>query len=145
MTELRLKKHGNTLVPADVQSSEALLAISPNQTLKVKVKIARNPQRHKLYWGLMGKLAENSEYTKEALHHAFKLATGQYTEMTIPGGRVIKVPTSTSFDTMTEPAFCAYLNKVREILLHKVYPNLSEAEIWQIEQFFTPKDEAHYG
>lgn len=143
MQTLRLKRHGNSLVPADTKSAEELLSAPTDRVLNCTLKIARNPQRHRLYWGLIGHLSEQSNYTKQAMHHFFKIATGEYTTMKVPGGAV-KVPTSTAFDAMTEAEFCDYLGKMREILLHQIYPKLSEAEIWEIEKFFTPqKESAH--
>lgn len=118
-------RRGTMLMPAAPLDSEAVLGLPLDKALRVRVTQPRNVDRLRLYWALIGLIAENLDgVTDEALHDAVKVRLGYCHEVRFRGG-IIRVPKSVAFDQMEEPEFAAFLDRFIEFVRTDVIPGLS--------------------
>lgn len=131
MPDILMRKAFGALRPVDEQGEESLRGIPNGAVVKVTVKRPRNIRHHRLYWALMSLLHENqSRYaTVEELSDAIKCAVGHCTVITRPDGTEIRIPRSISFSKMDQDAFKQFFDRVVELAVSKILPNVEEAEL----------------
>ena len=87
MTEIYLRKGAQALVPEDDHSAEVLSKIKPGQVVRANIKRSRNPQHHKLFFAMLGKVQPNTEYaTVDDLLDVVKLGCRHFDVVILPTG-----------------------------------------------------------
>lgn len=119
------------LIPADEKAEEELRKLKPGQQVLVEFKRARNPRQHRLYWALVGVVYEHQSRhaTQEDVSDALKVAVGHYEEVGARGDKVIVRPKSISFANMPQDQFEQFFSKVVELVVAKIIPGTSDAEL----------------
>src|SRR5690606_314009 len=105
MAEIIVIRRGGALIPTDDAGLEAMRALKEGEAAMVTLTKSRNIRFHRLFFGLLNKVAQNSVYSPEELLGVVKLATGHYLPVKLPDGTIIRIPGSISFAKMDEPAF----------------------------------------
>ena len=127
MSDAIFRKQLGALRPVDDIAQAMMRDIKDGEHVKLAVpKRPRNAARHSYYWALLTVVVENTDHwpTPEALHHALKLYMGLVDEIVTVDGEIHLRPKSTSFASMDEPTFAAYLDKVVGIVCSKIIPGL---------------------
>lgn len=133
MSTFLSQKHLGVLRPVDEAGIEALRKIKNGAILKVEVKQPRNIRAHRLFWGLMSLVWEQldqEEYpTVEDLAARVKIATGHRTRIDLGKGMVGFVPKSIAFHKMDETAFREFLDRSIDLVVTRILPGVTDAEI----------------
>lgn len=131
MADVLLKHALGALRPVDAQGEEILRGIPNGTIVKATIKRPRNIRHHRLYWGLVSILFENqSRYaTPEELSDVIKVATGHCTVIQTGEGKEIRIPKSISFAKMDQDAFRQFFDRVVDLAVTRIIPNLSAADL----------------
>lgn len=102
-------------MPHSELDEEAIRAL-PTE-FEIVPKLKRSSPQLRLYWALMGTLAENLEQpvTKEAMSQWFKLRCGLTEEIKMKSGSIVTFPSSVAFDKLPQDQFNDYFNKVKDL------------------------------
>ncbi len=117
------------LRPDDADSRKALHGLKAGDHVLVKVRRPRNMKQHRLYWALMGMLADNTNaYTKDDIHEIMKRRVGHCKVVqTAKGPETITLPTDVG--SMSRADWEDYFEKVRTVVLEDIWPHLTDAEL----------------
>jgi hypothetical protein len=133
MATFLAEKRLGVLRPIDEAGEDALRKIKNGAVLKVEVKQPRNIRAHRLFWGLMSlvwqQLDENEYPTVEDLAARVKIATGHRTRIELGDGTVGFIPKSIAFHQMDETAFRDFLDRSIHLVVTKILPGVTDAEI----------------
>lgn len=129
--KLLFRKVLGDLTPADELAEAAMGKLKEGATVSVEMKRARNPQRHRLYWGIIHKLFPHQDRwaTPDLLHQAIKIAVGCSLDIQLPNGKTATIPQSIAFDKMSEDQFVHLLDRVIKLICEKIIPNLQESDL----------------
>lgn len=115
---------------ADNETVAALAKIAKGDHVTLRKTKSRSSDQNRLYWALLKHVAEASHFeTAERLHVALKLALGRYDLMAMPNGKVVPVPHSTSFDSMTHDEFGKYFDEVVGVICRDILPGMDSADL----------------
>jgi hypothetical protein len=104
--------------------------IKKGERLTLKRAKGRSSDQNRLYWALLKYVAEASHFeTAERLHVALKLALGRYDLMAMPNGKVVPVPHSTAFDSMSHEEFGKYFDDAAKVICRDVLPGTNSADL----------------
>lgn len=131
MARVLLARRGYALVPLDDEGLERVRAVPEGEVVAVEFTRPRNSKFHRLFFGLLNKVAQNSGYSTEELLGIVKLATGHCYPVKLPNGMIVKVPKSISFAKMDETAFRQFWDRAIDYLLAEVIPGTGRAELEQ--------------
>jgi hypothetical protein len=130
MARFLMRKALGCLRPEDAAGEEAMRAYAIDDVMMVEIRKPRNLAHHRLYWGLMAKVWENTDYPSvEALSGAIKVAAGIRTEFTLPNGTVGWIPGSISFAKMDQTEFSEFYNKVCDLIAAHFLPGVTSEEL----------------
>jgi hypothetical protein len=119
MTKVVMRRAGRALVPAEDEAAEMIAKMPEGKDVVVEVRQARNPKQHRLYWALMGLLADNVEWIphKDAASTLVKIATHEV-DMIIDGrtGEITYVPRSINWESMDGARFGRFLDRVLYVI-----------------------------
>lgn len=124
---------------ATSEDCEKLKAWKPGQAARVRINKPRNYKHHAKFMACVAFVAQRHKTFRrfrnnEPLLHFLKDETGHYYTYAKPGGEVIKVMRSISFDEMDEGDFIAWSAEAKKILAQLIldfvqWPD-SEAGAW---------------
>lgn len=117
------------LEPSDRGAEDAVSKISIGDVVRADIKRPRNTRQHRLYWALLGAVADNlpDDVTAEVLHDVVKLRTGHYTVVRTRRGEV-QIPGSIAFGKMDQAEFDAFFERVLKLMDTDIIPGIgSEA------------------
>lgn len=82
-------------------------------TVGAEIARSRSVVQNAYYWSVLTKVVETTtEYsTPEALHEACKIETDRVEVVKLMGGRYVKIPSSTAFNSLTHEGFCQYMEE----------------------------------
>jgi hypothetical protein len=129
--KLLFRKVLGDLTPADAAAGKYMVGLKEGTRVWVEVKRARNPERHALYWAIIGKIFPNQDRwaTPDTLHQAIKIATGLSVDIVLPNGKMATIPQSIAFEKMTEDDFCHYIDRVIKLVCEKIIPGMKDDEL----------------
>lgn len=90
----------------------------PGSIVGGEIARSRSVVQNSYYWLVLTKIVEHTGRwdRPEALHEALKIATDHIEIVQLVGGRLIKIPQSTSFDAMNQTAFQEYLDHAFRVI-----------------------------
>lgn len=140
MSIIWLRRVGNTLV-ADGDDSAAEFAKLPfGKPLQAEVKQPRNVQHHRLYWGLVHRIAAATGVEPENISDLLKIETGHCTIIRSKKYGDIRLPKSISFAKMDQSQFHNFF----EACVRVIYENwgIVRADVLEaVSDLLTPKTE----
>jgi hypothetical protein len=129
--EVLLVRDGQRLSAADPLSAEIISEFKHKEVLTATIRRPRNPKHHRKLFALLKVVfeAQSSFATLEQLLSAIKLAVGLFdTGMTIDKVPYV-VPKSISFASMDQAQFTVVYDKMVDVILTKIIPNVSRTEL----------------
>lgn len=128
-----MRRKGDALVAADTNAAKIMERMKDGQLVAVRLIRGRSAAQNRRYWLVLKCVVDATGRwsTPDELHEALKVETGHYQAVQLIGGRVIKVPGSTSFDEMGQDAFQAYMDAAFRILCDEVLGGMSVEELLQ--------------
>jgi hypothetical protein len=116
------------LSPDDDAASEALRGVQIGQVVAVEISRPRNLQHHRLYWAMVGKIADAVDLPTEAVSDHLKCETGHcHTIKTKDGIR--RYPKSISFAAMDQAAFREFFERCCRVISIEWLPHMSPTQI----------------
>jgi hypothetical protein len=99
-----MRRIGGGLFPTEARASELVRKIPPHTPVAVRIMRSRSSVQNAYYWRVLEEVvtATGRWRTPEELHNALKVATGHVEIVRLIDGRLIKVPRSTGFDSMSQ-------------------------------------------
>jgi hypothetical protein len=127
MTDVIMRKQGNSLVPVDDQGSELLAKLKDGRDVGVTVTAHRNPRHHRLYWAMLRFLGDHTDiFAGKDLHMistALKLATGLVqTYIDQDTGKTILVPRSINWASMDQTKFNRFFDNAVIVIANRWLP-----------------------
>lgn len=121
-----LRRVPQGLVPLSAYDDERLSRFPMFADVRANLTMPRSLPRHRLYWLLLGIVADNQEVyrTAEDLHFALKVRLRYIEEFRLIGDEIIIRPRSTDFDSMDEVEFRQYMDGALEVIATEVIPGL---------------------
>jgi len=115
-------RRAGALVPADVHADEFLGSLKEGREVLLSARKARSVQQHRLFFGLLAKVVDNSEdfQTVEELLDAVKIATGHVERRMTLDGAVYLAPRSINFASMPQDKFRAFFDRAVFLLATRV-------------------------
>lgn len=132
MTKILLTKTlKGDLKPADEPAREYITELRHGQDVWLEVRRARNPRRHRLFWGLVQIIRDNTDLQQspEAIADYLKLRGGHVEVFKRPGGEVVQVPKSISFSKCSEDEFKGFIDRLLDIVRTEIIPGLPEDDL----------------
>ncbi len=122
------------LAPSDRESEILLGGYKVGDIVRAQISKPRNPKHHRKYWALLNLVHEGTAVqdlypTTDKLHQAIKGALGYYSEVKLPGGKVFQVVDSIAYESMDQQAFEAFYNKVVDVIVTQIVPNLDREDL----------------
>ena len=113
---LRVTKAGYE--PADADAVAQHKKLPEGKLVGARIARSRSIVQNKLYWSVLGLAVDATGKwgSAEELHLALKVATGHVDLVRLVDGRLVKVPGSTSFDTLNQEEFQAYMDAAFRVL-----------------------------
>jgi hypothetical protein len=132
-TEMLLVREGNKLGAAEPTSLDAILAMKHGEVVTATIRRTRNGAHHRKFFALLKVVydAQDRYATMEHLLDAIKIATGHYEIITITKGREVYKPKSIAFANMGQAAFEQFYDKVVQVVVTKILPNVDRADLEQ--------------
>ncbi len=126
------KDLGGKLVPADSAAAAIVRNVPVGGHVWAKVRKARNPRRHRLFWALVQIIKDNTDLTQspEAIAAYLKLRGG-HVEVFRRDGKTVEVPASIAFSKCTEDEFGAFLDRLFDVIRADFIPGLDPGELRQ--------------
>lgn|GEM_PF-296313 len=122
--------HKDMLLPADSHAAAALAALPIAETIAVKVVRERSLPMHRLFFGILQHVAENSRFeTAERLLVALKIRLGRYDLCRLPNGRCVPVPQSISFAAMDQTEFRRFFDDAVKLICEEVLGGMDSAQL----------------
>lgn len=135
MTTLMLYKDRGALWPAGDDDRVALGRLDSRKPVKAKLSMARNPHRHRLYWSVLNRVAENHPFYSlagaDALHDYIKLHLGLVDCVVYHDGSTRLEPRSIAFDAMDETAFKTFLDRALDVICTEILPGTSREDLME--------------
>lgn len=123
---IAMVRRGHFLAPYATADALELEALPSGVPLKVRVSRGRSAPQLRLYWALLGKVAENldQDVTPEDLHEWLKLKLGYVRPIRLRNGQIAEVARSVAFDKMGHADFTAYMTAVKALLTEHIIPGV---------------------
>lgn len=129
MSKFICLKHGSELLAADAGAEAAMAKIKQGALVMVDVTQPRNLRRHRLYWSLMQKVAENLDgVTAETVSDVVKIRIGHVNTLKTISG-LVQTPKSISFSAMDETAFSDFFERAVAFICADVIPGLDRDDL----------------
>jgi hypothetical protein len=127
VTDVIMRKRGNSLVPVDDQGLELLAKLKDGRDVGCTIVAHRNPRHHRLYFAMLKFLSEHTDTfagrDPEIISTALKLATGLVrTYVNQDTGETIMVPKSISFAAMDQTRFNVFFDAACQTIAHWMPP-----------------------
>jgi hypothetical protein len=129
--ELRCIKKLGALRPASDHDAELMNGLPEGMPIKLVATIhPRNPKAHAWFFGLLGVVAQNTEYTTDQLLTLIKIGIGHVDTLIMPStGEVIYQPRSIAWSKMDEKQFRPFVEKSIDFIITRILPGSTSAEL----------------
>ena len=126
-----MQRRGAFLAPYAAADGEAIERFPGQKVLKVRVSQPRSLPQHRLYFGLLDKVAENldQDVTGDDLHEWVKLKLGYVTPIRLRTGEIVEVPKSIAFDKMPQDEFQRFFNDAKTLVIEGFLPRINRAAL----------------
>ena len=131
-----MQRRGLGLAPCSLMDSDALDRFPFGKALRVRVTRDRSNPQLRLYFALLGKVAENldQDVTADDLHEFLKLKLGYTRPIKLRNGQIAEVASSVAFNRMTQDEFNRYFEAAKDLIVTQLIPKLGkealEREAW---------------
>jgi len=124
-----MQRVGSALRPCANMDADRIKALSPGKPLRVRVMEPRNIRRHRLYWAMLEKVAENLDPSPpiDVLHDAIKFRLGYTHTIRFASGETVEVVGSIAFDKMSEADFRVFLDRFKDLVATSILPGIDPA------------------
>jgi len=124
ITITAIKRFGGSLRPADAQAEDALAGIPDGETVRIEITrpSKRSIRMHRLFFSLLGIVAEHMDWTTNQVLEWSKIATGHVDTVVDRNGEVTFIPRSISFARMDQAAFNAFFDAAVTAILARLLP-----------------------
>lgn len=97
--------------PTDPEGKAYHAKLKPGSIVGGEIARSRSVVQNAYYWSVLTKVVETTtDYsTPEALHEACKIETDRVEIVKTMGGRYVKIPSSTAFNSLSHEGFCEYM------------------------------------
>lgn len=112
----------------DERSIAALKGVKIGQAVMVEVTRPRNLQMHRLYWAMVGKIADAVDLPAEAVSDHLKCETGHCHVIKTKSG-VRRYPKSIAFAAMDQPAFREFFERCCRVISTEWLPHMSAKQV----------------
>lgn len=128
-----LKKHLNSLIPADSESEEMLRKIKSGVPVSCELKRPRNYENHKRYFAMLKIAFENQIMFGSIgeLREAVAIEAGHTRLIKLVDGSYQKVARSISFGSMNEDQFQDLFSRSIDVIIKYVLPRISREDFIQ--------------
>lgn len=132
-SELLLIRERNHLAAYEPISAELIEAMKHGEVVTATIRRPRNPGHHRKFFALMKVVydAQDRYATPEQLLNIIKMAVGCGQVMEIIKGKPMFIPSSISFAKMDQEDFEKFYQRVVEVVLTKILPNVTSEELEQ--------------
>lgn len=130
----------NAMIPHDDRGREIMAALSTGDRVLVKVHRARNPEHHRLAWAVFQRIGNSVGEPAEKVLLWLKVATGRVDFERMPNGKVIGLPRSTKFESMSQGEFQEFWNDAWPVITEQILPGLPRAELDELRAIVGPKN-----
>ena len=125
MPEAFFKKTLGTLRPYDAEAEEMLAAIPEGTVIKAKVSRPRSVPHHRLYFGLLKKVYENSPAkdrypTVEIFRDVVSIGAGHFDWVMLPSGKNFPIAKSVKFSKLDQQEFNTYFDAAVDCICNKL-------------------------
>lgn len=138
--EFFAKRLGDTLWAADDISQRALDAVPRNTLVHIEVKQERNGAHHRLYFVLVGIIANAFDQDRDDVDYKLRIAAGHYKEVSFPNGVTEKRPLTIRWAKMDQIAFKVFFEKIVRTV-YELYGMLPEDTQREIDSILAPDAE----
>lgn len=131
MPELFFRKTLGGLKPVDEDGEDFLRSLPEGKIVKVKTWVTRNEKHHRLFFGLLKIVVENSDIwqTTDQLLDALKIATGHVEPVIMGSGKVHYKLKSISFSSMDQQEFRAFYTRCVRIICDRWLPGVKDEDL----------------
>ncbi|WP_293880508.1 hypothetical protein [Sphingomonas sp.] len=116
MTKVIFRRDGDVAVPADEDSLAALRGFKDGAEFLGIIRGARNLEQLKLFWVLVGIVAESTDRAKTSIKHDAAIATKFVEYHCDYDGKVHVIPKSIAVESMTQADFDQFFTKAVEVM-----------------------------
>lgn len=129
----------NAILPQDDRAREIMRALTIGDKVLVKVHRARNPEHHRLAWAVFSRIGDAIGEPAEKVLLWLKVATGRVDFERLPNSKVIPLPRSIKFESMSQDDFQSFWNDCWPIITEQILPDLPEAEFNELRAIIAGK------
>jgi hypothetical protein len=119
----------SAFVPKDERARAIMSSVSIGDRVLLKVHKARNPEHHGLAWKVFDKVGAAVGAPAEKVLLWLKVATGRVDFERMPNGKVVGVPHSIRFESMSQADFQAFWDDAWPVITEQICPGLPQHEI----------------
>lgn len=107
MKILLRKQLNGSLMPADDQAQESLRKVKAGKDCWCEIRVARNPQFHRLYFALLRLTFDNQERydNAEQFRKVVQMEAGHVDELVGLDGAIYQIPRSIAWDQLDDAEF----------------------------------------
>lgn len=116
-------KAAGSLIPQDERAKTIVDGCENGKRVLMWVHKARNPEHHRLAWGVFSKIGNAMGIAPESILLWLKYETGRIDYIETPSG-IIKHPQSIAFESMGQVEFSAFWNEAEKIIKEKLLDKL---------------------
>lgn len=130
-TEVMLSWQQGRFGAADAFSMELLGALKEGETVKATITRPRNEKHHRKFFALMKVVfdAQDRYPTMDHLLKAIKIGVGLYELVPLTKTQTVIDLGSISFAKMDQAAFEQFYNKVVQLIVTRILPNVDSADL----------------
>lgn len=122
----------NALIPVDERAREIMAGRKIGDKVLVHVHAARWPEHHRMAWAVFSLIGAAKGVPPEKVLLWLKVATGRVDFEKLPNGKVIPLPQSINFESMSQDEFQRFWDDCWSVITEQLLPDLPEHEYEQI-------------
>lgn len=118
--------------PTDPAGQEQHAKFKPGTIVGGEIARSRSVLQHRRYWLVLTAVVDYCPgrwRTPEELHQALKVATGHIEIVQLVDGKMVKIPSSTAFDNMSQTQFQAYHDAAMHVIEDEILGGMSTDEL----------------
>ena len=138
VTQAAFINDGRSLRPVEPRAFELMRGFKMGQRVMVEAWSPRNIDQHRLFFGVLGKVVENSETWTDVdtLRDALLLETQHVDVRRNLAGRVYVIPKSLRFASMPQAEFAKVFDDVMRVIETAILPGIDREaltnEVWEL-------------
>ena len=129
MSKAAFMKYGSILAPIDQEGRDIMDALQNGKSVMVYVHPARNVRHHRMLFALLKKITEGGAWDgdTDSLLVWLKVHTRLVDTVILDDGRVVYVPRSIAFESMSQDKFARWFDRA----VYIISTRLLESEDWE--------------